>query len=413
MTTYAHNFPDVTSVGIGAFANAHFNGAVDLSNVSILPDAVDCAEKPASADHDYGVFEGSNLETINLSSLKSIGSRAFCACQSLGKVDGASPDDKKETNFIFPSTTSISTEAFLGSFVDPQTGSYANVTMPLLKIIPDATSNGKGVFEDSKVCVIDFPELEYIGNKSFKNARSLGKNKNGDPEVYRSMNKVTYIGEEGFYLSGYGTATFRQYVDFPKVITIGNKAFKDAGVCPGKQDGNLTILDLPKCTTIGNEGIATRTDNIGAPCYRKVYLKSINTIGDFGLSGISVDDTNYYLEIHIGPNCTNINRMAFEKISAPVVQNPIQDQNLTTRKWNLYLYGTTTIPTIENFDYNTTGPQWCMPEHIYVPSNYVTAYKEQFEEVGPSHGGDYNDYSPFITSMEFAPAGTVMNEWLS
>lgn len=413
MPEYAHDFPDVTSVGIGAFAKAHFEGAINLPKVQSLPNATNCPEKPESADHDYGVFEESNLEAINLSSLKSIGSRAFCACQSLGKVDGASPEDKKETNFIFPSTTSISTEAFLGSFVDPQTGSYANVTMPLLKTIPDATSNGKGVFEDSKVCVINFPELEYIGSKSFKNARSLGKNKNGDPEVYRSMDKVIYVGEEAFYSSGLGTSLFAQYIDLPKVITIGKKAFKDTNVHPGKQDGNLTILDLPECETIDDEGNATRTDNIGAPRYRKIYLRSINTIGEFGFAGISVDDTNYHLEIHIGPNCTNIKRMAFEKINAPVVQNPIQDQNLTTRKWDLYLYGVPTSLTIQNFDYNTTGPQWCMPEHIYVPSNYVAAYKEQFAEVGPLHDGDYNDYSPFITSMEFAPAGTVMNEWLS
>ena len=403
MPEYVHDFSKVTSVGIGAFAKAHFDGAVNLSKVQTLPNAADCPEKPEGADHDYGVFEESNLEMINLSSLKSIGSRAFCACQSLGKVDGASPDNKKETNFIFPNTTSISAEAFFSSFVDPETGSYANVTMPLLKTIPDATSNGRGVFEDSKVCVIDFPELEYIGSKSFKNARSIGKNKNGDPEVYRSMNKVTYIGEEGFYLSGYGTSTFRQYVDFPEVITIGKKAFKDAGISPGKQDGNLTILDLPKCTTIDDEGLTIRTDNIGAPRYRKIYLRSIETIGEYGLAGISVDDTNYRLEIHIGPNCTNIKRMAFEKINAPAVQNPIQDQTLTTRKWDLYLYGAPTSLTIQNFDYNTTGPQWCMPEHIYVPADYVAAYKSKFNQVGPSHAGIYNDYSPFITSMELAP----------
>jgi len=189
MPEYAHNFQNVTSVGIGAFANATFSGAVNLSNVEVLPDATWTEDRPAGADHDYGVFEGSNFSSGNFQDLTYIGSRAFFDCKL--------PEDLVE------------------------------------------------------VSILNFPNVTEVGESAFENVRIRDSGESAPTRTFISMPKIRTIGERSFYNSTIGLVSVKngqRILDLPECRNIGQSAFNHE-----YQQWGIKVdrIYLPKLLNIG------------------------------------------------------------------------------------------------------------------------------------------------------------------
>lgn len=541
MPEYVHDFKNVTSVGIGAFAKAHFNGAINLPKVQSLPNAADCPEKPQGADHDYGVFEGSNLDTINLSSLKTIGSRAFydCSnmtcnfsstrvtsigeaafahawissppsmadpktvyfpsvtsivdctkganwgtgvfegsyiteydfstvthigarafkgCQNLGAVKGAIATNPTTVSIYFPNVTSIGEEAFHNAFSRIRgTGgndyTYVDIYFPSLTRIEDApvttgtqpTVNGCGVFESNGACKIDFPNLEYIGNRAFYSSSNLGA---GIEQAFQSPEfpKVTHVGKYAFAKISLRSNQRGAHLIMPNVETIDDNAFFGSLVYPceitllpgpGAESIEYKVVNLPKCTQIGKSGFACEYDSIIKQIF-KILLPKIETLGDYAFKWVGVPvslQSEFTLETHIGSDCTTIGRNCFQTISAGTISEGVSSNSMykiingvrypggkvgKVHKWDLYFYGDVP-PTLDvGFDFDGSAKISNNPQHIYVPDNKVEVYKNAWKAIyvgsqdepdpaDPEHPDIkypayyYIDYSPYIFGISGAP----------
>lgn len=198
MTTYAHNFPAVTSVGIGAFANAHFNGAINLPKVQTLPNATWTEDRPASADHDYGVFEDSDISYGYFPNLKNIGSRAFYNAKFIRSTEEPVAYEWD----IFPSVETVGESAF------EKAGSYTGdnrvlVNMPNLKTVGALGFSASKIFPGRLIngkIWIDLPSCTSIGFRGFEDQNAgVGQTK----EAYGALLKeITSLPDLSFRWTG-------------------------------------------------------------------------------------------------------------------------------------------------------------------------------------------------------------------
>lgn len=186
MSEYAHNFPNVTEVGYGAFANATFSGPVNLQSLTSLPNAIDCPERiEKGADHVYGVFEGSNFENGNFSSTIYIGSRAFYGCPI------------HNANAAFSKVQIIGEQAFAGaSFIrnsdwPPETYDFSSTISVGQSAFQDA-----GAYTITNRILLNMPNVQTIGYRGFSGAYAYpGRYDNG--EIIVDLPNCTFIGERG------------------------------------------------------------------------------------------------------------------------------------------------------------------------------------------------------------------------
>lgn len=232
MPEYAHDFPDVTSVGIGAFAKAHFEGAINLPKVQSLPDAAGCPERPDSADHNYGVFEESNFSNGNFSNLTYIGSRSFFNCKL--------PEDLTDVLTLeFPNVIEIGESAFENVRIRDNEGAQPSrvfINMPKVSIIGE-----KGFYEST------------IGLVSIKEGKKI-----------LDLQECTEIRNSAFnhFYQQYGIGVDRIYL--PKLRNIGQYAFK------GLSLGNTNRLEIH--INKPNSGICTFHRNVFHSAPQNVYL---------------------------------------------------------------------------------------------------------------------------------------------
>lgn len=192
MLEYAHNYPDVTSVGIGAFAKARFEGAINLPKIQSLPDAEDCPEKPEDADHDYGVFEDSDISFGYFPNLKNIGSRAFYNA----KFIRSSSEPVAYEWDIFPLVETVGDRAF------EYAGSYTGNNRILVNM-PNLRTVGIYGFASSKIFPgklingriwIDLPSCTSIGSYSFlDHTAGVGQTKDAYGALLKEINSLPYL----------------------------------------------------------------------------------------------------------------------------------------------------------------------------------------------------------------------------
>lgn len=192
MPEYAHDFKNVTSVGIGAFAKAHFDGAINLPKVQSLPNATDCPEKPQDADHDYGVFEDSDISYGYFPNLKNIGSRAFYNAKFIRSTE---QPVAYEWN-IFPSVETVGERAF------EKAGSYTGdnrvlVNMPNLKTVGALGFSASKIFPgrliDGKIW-IDLPSCASMGSRGFEDQNAgVGQTKEAYGALLKEITSLPYL----------------------------------------------------------------------------------------------------------------------------------------------------------------------------------------------------------------------------
>lgn len=369
MPEYAHDFSKVTSVGIGAFAKAHFDGAVNLPKVRVLPDATYCEEKTiVGADHDYGVFEESNLETINLSNLTTIGKRAFIN-SSLHRIYASKCTLIKDCEIVRDQEENP----------DPYAHGLAE-SGPFDGV--DLVGEEHGLLEE------DFSSLLEIGAGAFNNC-ALDQIPNPiTAGYYRQIgfsNKIKKIKEYGFSHATYTDKKALGFeLDLPEVEEIGDFAFWNSKMFfPGKVVGDERIIDLPECTKIGADVFRITYNNYSHCRADKIYLPKIQDIGPEAFRDISRYNNNITMEIHIGKDCSTIGF------------HMLQDMSQNT---DLYLYATE-VPSrndyrtsrARQFELDTDGR---MPQNIYVPDDSVDLYKQS---------NIFSRYESIIKPMTEAP----------
>ena len=226
----------------------------------------------------------------------------------------------------------------------------------------DLTSIRKNVFRESKVTNIDIPAVTYIGTNAFAGSSVHNINAPACTSIATSafygctnlagatlyFPLVESIGNSVFQAANVSSAL--QSIDLSSVKTIGLKAFQDSGFW--KDSSNTKILNLPECTTLG-EQVFDATVSTWGNRFAHIYLPKIVNLGGTGSTAL-VFRRNYCTNLHIGPNCTKIAGSIF----------------WSGKVNNIYIEATTP-PTL----YDTFGEDTSVVDNIYVPADSVNAYK--------------------------------------
>lgn len=226
----------------------------------------------------------------------------------------------------------------------------------------DLTSIRKNVFRESKVTNIDIPAVTYIGTHAFNGSSVHDINAPACITIAASAfygcknlaNATLYfpsvetISDYAFQNANVQSGV--QSIDLSSVKTIGFKAFQDCGFW--KDSSNTKILNLPECTTLG-EQVFDATVTTWGNRFAHIYLPKIVNLGGTGSTAL-VFRRNYCTNLHIGPNCTKIAGSIF----------------WSGKVNNIYIEATTP-PTL----YDTFGSDASVVDNIYVPENSVNAYK--------------------------------------
>lgn len=182
-----------------------------------------------------------------------------------------------------------------------------------------------------------------VKNVGFDSVLTIGANAFQGCGYIENINfpNVTEIQEKAFLECRRSSYTTTSTISLPKVVTIGQEAFREFNI-----DNDTFDFNLPECTTIGLGAFRVVNQNYSF-AVRKVNLPKVQTIGNYGFQRCEATD------FIIGPNCSSIGVQCFE--SAIITNLHVQ---------------ATTPPTVGNSNLGTGTIT-----HIYVPSASVSAYK--------------------------------------
>ena len=298
-----------------------------------------------------GIFQKSNLKSIDLSQLTTIKKNAFSYTKllttanfpSVTSVGKSAFEDSNLSNISLPEATLIGSWAFYNTHL-------TNISAPKVTTIgerafggskitdinfPEVTSIGWGAFSGTKLTTLNLPKAQIIGGYAFESTNITSIN----------LPEATSIGESAF------SRTKLTTLNLPKVTTVNRYAFENSG---------LTSISLPNATSIGWGAFGdTKLTTLNLPKVTTVEERAFH--GLTSLETLTLDSiiTLTLEAIHVLPN--------LKKVILGETIKEIQDGNLRQLNKNaeVYIRATTPPSLTETFDINCT---------FYVPQASLNAY---------------------------------------
>lgn len=243
------------TIGSEAFRNCQSLTTVDISQAASLGSYAfcDCSNLTSVGDlsaytaiPEVAFYNCNNLESVNLSNCRTIGSSAFYNCQKLETVDLS-----KVTSiggYAFEGCSALETVGDISAFTTIPDGLFWNCTKLHNVSLPNATSVGERAFAGcASITEMSLPKATSIGGGAFAACTKLAT---VDLPLCQTISYYSgNIKANGVNIKQGGAfrlCSSLTSINLPKVRTIGNYAFYD---CSQLNAPNITSTEL---TSIGS-----------------------------------------------------------------------------------------------------------------------------------------------------------------
>ena len=366
-----------------------FKGNTEIQIFDELQHFTNVVALAASSVNYTGAFEGcSNLMSIDLSNIKTLGSKTFLNCTSLESVGNL---DKVET--------------IIGSAFSGCTKLAVDIHLPSLRTLNLTTSyGGTNVFTNSGIISFKAENLNdtIIGQNTFRpsdhngffayclslksvdwgKGTNLGSNMFAGCESLEDVKGLQDVVEIG-YNAFYKCTSLQQRMYFPKCTSmLGSTSF---GACATFMDSAIESFDAPLLQGI-YEGNSSASAFRNCLQMTSVNIPSVANIGAYTFYGCTaLAEANFSSVANIGAqafyNCTSL---SFEELNLPNLTSLGQNAFYGVKIRRLNLGSLTAWPSFTNTSQNF-GNKSVLEELIFsdevtnIPQYFLSGYSKVAE----------------------------------